>query len=98
MTAFREACQSWTRHVQDVSFPLTRHRHYLLCFILSNLMVFCCSERPQDPNQFDVKAFCDTVHDIGKAYRHRAIELIKICRRFSAASDQSFRQATELSK
>jgi hypothetical protein len=61
-------------------------------------MVFCCPERPQDPNHFDVNAFCDAVNDIGKACRHRAVELIKICGRFSAASDQSFRQATELSK
>jgi len=37
------------------------------------------------------------MHELGKAYRHRAIEVIKICRRFSAASEQRSRQDTALS-
>jgi len=46
---------------------------------------------------FDVKSFCDKTHDFGRAYWHRAIELIKCCQRFSAFSEPSFRQYVALS-
>jgi len=62
-------------------------------------MLFCCGlggRRRSKKFEFDGNAFSDYVHDIGRAYRHRAIELIKICQRFSDASDQSYSQHTAL--
>src|SRR6266581_1425476 len=55
---------------------------------------------PKAPSSkhFDGKAFSDYVHDIGRAYRHRAIELIRICQRFSGASEQSFDQDKALTR
>lgn len=47
---------------------------------------------------FDVKSFVDKTHDFGRAYRHRAIELIKFCQRFLASPEQSFHQYVALSR
>ena len=54
--------------------------------------------RKTSPRPFDRTGFCDRMHDFGRAYRFQANELIKICRSFSAASDQSIDQDTELSR
>jgi hypothetical protein len=50
-----------------------------------------------DPG-FDSKAFCDTVYNVRKAYRYRAIALIEICQLFLIDSDQleSLEQYAEL--
>jgi len=48
--------------------------------------------------ELDGNAFSDHMHDIGRAYRHRAIELIRICQRFSAVSEQSFSQDRALTR
>jgi hypothetical protein len=55
-------------------------------------------QHPSQTDNFDVKSFCDMTHDFGRAYRHRALELIKICQQFSAGSEQSFRQYAALSR
>jgi len=60
------------------------------------LMPLCCFGKTVCQVEFDVKSFCDHVYYIGRPYRYRAIELIKICQLFSVASDQSFSQDTEL--
>ena len=60
------------------------------------LMPPCCFGKGLSQVEFDVKSFCDHVYYIGRPYRYRAIELIKICQLFSVASDQSFCQDTEL--
>jgi hypothetical protein len=54
--------------------------------------------RKTSPRSFDRTGFCDMMHDFGRAYWFRANELIKICRSFSAASDQSIDQDIELSR
>ena len=65
-------------------------------------MPFCCfgkdevDKRLGTPFKLDPKSFCDTVYYIGRPYRHRAIELIKICQSFSIMSGQSFNQDTVL--
>lgn len=77
---------------------------FVVLLSLSNLMGPSTSQRsilvqpPSQTDNFDVKSFCDMTHDFGRAYRHRAIELIKICQRFSASSEQSFRQYVALSR
>jgi len=53
---------------------------------------------PRRNKQLDGNADSDHVHGIGRAYRHRAIELIKICQRFSAVSEQSFSQDRALTR
>ena len=61
--------------------------------------IFSCfySKAPRQVQfKFDVKSFCDHTYYIGRPYRHRAMELIKLCQLFSVASDQSFSQDTEL--
>jgi hypothetical protein len=56
------------------------------------------AEASNQREEFDVKGFCDRMHDYGRAYRHCAIELINICQRFAAASEQSCRQYLALSR
>ena len=43
---------------------------------------------PVKPGLFDKRAFLKYVRDIGRPYRKRAVELVKICRTFVEAQDQ----------
>jgi len=47
---------------------------------------------------FDPRSFCRTVNDKGRAYQHRAMEIIKICTVFSVASEQSLHQIVRLQR
>jgi hypothetical protein len=47
---------------------------------------------------FDPRSFCRTVNEKGRAYQHRALELIRICTVFSVASEQSLHQSVRLQR
>jgi hypothetical protein len=55
-----------------------------------------CRGKAQSPIKFDRKGFCDTVYNVRKAYRYRAIALIEICQFFLIAPDQCLDQYAEL--
>ena len=66
-------------------------------------MLFCGlgGNRTKDSSsssKFDEKGFRDNVQDLGRAYRHRAIELIKTCQTLSVASMQEFEQDVMLTR
>ena len=65
-------------------------------------MLFCCglggNPTKDSSSTFDEKSFRDNVQDLGRAYRHRGIELIKICQTLSAASPQRFEQDVKLTR
>lgn len=45
---------------------------------------------------FDPISFCKVINKDGRAYQYRAMELIKFCRTFSTASEQSCRQVVRI--
>jgi hypothetical protein len=47
---------------------------------------------------FDAISFCKVINKDGRAYQYRAMELIKFCRTFSTASEQSCRQVVRLER
>ena len=72
--------------------------------LTSARMLFCCglggnrSKGSPRSSKFDEKGFRDNVQDLGRAYRHRSIELIKTCQTLSVASTQKFEQDLKLTK